>query len=115
MYKYFKDSEIVNLKPELVEMLDKARLLADTPFIINNGFRTPEQNAAIQGSAKNSAHMRGLAVDLQCNNETRTKILYGLLNCRVPVFIEVAGGHIHVDIDSSIHPMGYTIWGNDPS
>ena len=34
MYKYFKDSEVVGLKPEFVKLLDQARGIAGVPFII---------------------------------------------------------------------------------
>lgn len=114
-YKYFTEKEIVGLKPEFVQILDKARELAGTPFVIASGFRTLEQNKKA-GGVPNSAHLKGLAVDLQCtDNAKRTKILRGLYNCGHPLFIEVAGRHLHVDIDSSIHPLDTTIWGNDPT
>lgn len=113
-YKYFKDSEIVNLNPNLVKILDQAREIAGVPFIISNGFRTPAQNTAIPGSAKNSPHMRGLAADLRCRGSiTRSKMLWGLMQFRNILFIEVAGGHLHVDIDAGVHPMGGVIWGDD--
>lgn len=112
-YKYFKDSEIKGLKPELVEILDKARGIAGVPFVIASGFRTPEQNK-LAGGVANSSHTKGLGVDLQCtDNAKRTKILRALYNCGNPLFIEIAGRHIHVDIDSGIHPLDTTIWGND--
>lgn len=104
-YIYFKPSEVVNLQVPLVQMLDKARGIANTPFKITSGFRTPEQNKAAGGEA-NSAHLRGLAADIACTNTTKQAILRGLLTCGVPVFIEDATAHIHVDIDSSIHPLG---------
>ena len=114
MYKYFKPSEIVNLNPNLVKILDQAREIAGVPFIISNGFRTPAQNAAIPGSAKNSPHMRGLAADLRCRDSiTRSKMLWGLMQFRNVLFIEVAGGHLHVDIDAGVHPMGSVMWGDD--
>lgn len=112
-YKWFQTSEIVNLDPMLVEMLDKARDLAMTPFKINSGYRTPEHNLTV-GGEPNSAHIRGLAVDLACTNDTkRSMMLKGLLDCGTPVFIEIAQAHIHVDIDSSIHAMNMIIISND--
>lgn len=112
-YKYFKDSEIVGLKPELVSMLDTARGIAGTSFVITSGYRTPEHNKKV-GGVPNSSHLKGLAVDLACtDNLKRTKILLGLLTCGVPTFIEICKAHIHIDMDSSIHPMGHTMWAND--
>ncbi len=112
-YKYFKPSEIVNLVPSFVSVLDTARGISNTPYQIASGYRTLQQNKEA-GGVSNSSHTKGLAVDLQCtDNAKRTKILFGLLTCGTPLFIEIAGRHIHVDMDSSIHPMGHTIWGND--
>ena len=107
-YKYFVEKEIVGLKTELVDMLDKARGIAGTPFIITSGFRTVAHNKEV-GGVDNSSHTKGLAADLKVTTKTRQKILRGLLNSGVPIFIEDCPNHIHVDIDSSIHPLGDAI------
>lgn len=104
-YIYFKPSEVVNLQVPLVQMLDKARGISNTPYKITSGFRTPEQNVAAGGEA-NSAHLRGLAADIACINASKQSILRGLLTCGIPVFIEDCTDHVHVDIDGSIHPLG---------
>lgn len=104
-YIYFKASEVIGLKPELVQLLDKARGIAGVPFKITSGLRTVAQNAIV-GGEPHSAHLRGLAADIACTNSTRQAILRGLMTCGIPVFIEDATAHIHVDIDSSIHTLG---------
>lgn len=115
MAKYFKDSEIVGLEPKLVNLLDRSRGISGVPYYIISGKRTPKANKAAGGADK-SAHLKGLAADLACSDMMkRTRILFGLLTSGIPCFIEIAGLHIHVDVDDSIHPMGATIWGNDPS
>jgi uncharacterized protein YcbK (DUF882 family) len=63
---YFKKSEIQGLQDKLVCMLDMARKYAGIPFIITSGLRTADQNQAI-GGISDSAHLKGLAVDLRCN------------------------------------------------
>ena len=112
-YKYFNDSEVIGLDKELVNILDKARGLSNTPYKITSGYRSPEQNKKV-GGVSNSSHTKGLAVDLACtDNIKRTLILKGLYNCGSDLFIEICKSHIHVDIDKSIHSLGQTMWAND--
>lgn len=109
-YKYFKPSEIPNLKPELVALLDKARDIAGVPFKITSGFRTPEKNASV-GGKPNSAHLTGDAVDLSCTDaSTRYKILDSLFAVGF-VRLEVAQDHIHADI-SKILPQNIVDFSN---
>lgn len=113
MYKYFRPNEIIGLKPELVSILDKARDMACTPFKITSGYRSPEKNAQV-GGVPNSSHTKGLAVDLACtDNFKRTLILKALYTCGTDLFIEICKSHIHIDIDSSIHKLGQTMWALD--
>lgn len=114
-YKYFSQAEVdkYKLTPELFSTLDKMRELAGTPFIITSGLRTPEENKAV-GGLPNSAHLRGLACDLACTSpENRFKILKGVTNSGIPVFIEEAGTHIHLSIDTSVDKMNTAEWRND--
>ncbi len=96
MTKYFTDAEVAGLQPQLVDMLEKAREFADVPFIITSGYRTPGYNASL-GGAPNSAHTRGLAVDLRCSDDwTRFRILRGLFFAGF-TRIEQCPRHIHAD------------------
>jgi hypothetical protein len=97
---YFKDSEVVGLDKTLVSMLDVARGLAGIPFIITSGLRTIEENKK-SGGVENSAHLKGLAVDLRCKNSTeRFLIVKSLLKTGFKR-IEIGLDHIHTDIDES--------------
>ena len=60
---YFSDTEVAGLEPEVATKIDQARHLAAIPFIITSTRRTPEQNLAV-GGVSDSAHLKGLAVDL---------------------------------------------------
>lgn len=101
MYKYFKESEVVGLKPELIKLLDEARGIAGVPFKITSGFRTPEQNNKV-GGKPNSAHLTGEAVDLACSDSiTRWKIFNALLNVGFNR-LEVAKDHLHCDISKTL-------------
>lgn len=115
MYKYFSQKEVDKwkLQPELWRALDQMRAIANEPFIITSGLRTPEQNTAV-GGEPNSAHLRGLACDLAVkDNYARDKILRGIYGSNIPCFVEDAKNHIHVDIDLLIHDLGQTQWSND--
>lgn len=112
-YLYFKDSEVVGLKPELVAILDKARDLSQTPYKITSGYRDPAHNAEV-GGVPNSSHTKGLAVDLECtDNFKRTLILKGLYSCGKDLFIEICKSHIHIDISTDNHKLGQTQWSID--
>lgn len=101
MYKYFKDSEIVGLKPQLVAMLDKARDIAGVPFKITSGHRSSSQNALV-GVVEGSSHETGLAVDLAvADSVSGGKILLALVQAGFKRFGFYNDGHIHCDIDSS--------------
>lgn len=101
MYKHFKDSEVIGLKPELVTMLDKARDIAGVPFVITSGYRTPEHNAEV-GGVDGSSHTLGLAVDLLVQDSVSGgKMLLGLAQAGFKRFGFYMDGHIHVDCDST--------------
>lgn len=104
-YKYFSPKEIVGLKPELVEMLDKARGLAGIPFVINSGYRTKEHNSEI-GGVENSSHLSGLAVDLRARNSVEHfKITKALMDVGFTRISRKYPNHIHVDCDKT-KPQG---------
>ncbi len=99
-YIYFKPSEVVGLKPELVAMLDKARGIAGVPFKITSGYRTEAQNALV-GGVEGSSHTKGLAVDLLVADEVAGgKILLALAQAGFKRFGFYKDGHIHCDIDT---------------
>lgn len=100
-YKYFTEKEIKGLKPELVSLLDTARGIAGTPFVITSGLRSPEKNREVGGKA-NSAHLTGEAVDIACTDSAkRFKIVTALLNVGFKR-IEVTNKHIHVDVSKTL-------------
>jgi zinc D-Ala-D-Ala carboxypeptidase len=97
-YKYFKDSEVVGLKPRLVEMLDMAREKAGIPFVINSGYRTEDHNESV-GGVKDSSHTKGEAVDLRALNSTEHfKITKALMDVGFTRISRSYPKHIHVDI-----------------
>jgi uncharacterized protein YcbK (DUF882 family) len=74
---------------------------------INSGFRTAARNAAVKGSA-NSAHLRGLAVDLQAmSGRARFQIVQAALQVGI-TRIGVAKTYVHLDMDQAL--PGQVIW-----
>lgn len=101
---YFTDEETAGLQPALVERLVEARHRAMTPFTITEGL-------AVGGShVANTAHARGLAVDIRAHDSvTRFKIAKALLDAGF-ARIGVYDKHIHADVDPSL-PQGVLWWG----
>lgn len=100
-WKHFSDDEVVNLNPDLVEKLDHARGFAHCPFFITSGYRSKGQNDAA-GGAENSSHMRGLAVDIRCDDAFKRFRMVSALILAGFNRIGVYNAHIHVDIDRSL-------------
>jgi uncharacterized protein YcbK (DUF882 family) len=95
-YKYFTAKEIEGLNTDFARLLDIARDIAGSRFIITSGFRTEEENKKV-GGLKNSKHLYGEAVDLRIEGGTRAaKVIQGLLKINTfEVIIEE--DHIHVE------------------
>lgn len=98
---FFKPEEIEGLDLELVAKLDWARGRSGIPFIITSGKRTPEENERAMG-VDASAHIKGLAVDLRCNNsQDRYKMVQALLLAGFKR-LGVYNAHIHADSDPDL-------------
>lgn len=106
-WKYFSDKEVLGLKDELVEKLDKAREIAGVPFVIISGLRSPEHNKKVGGKS-NSSHLRGFAVDIK----TETPVKYWkIVDACIKVGFNRIGMNkttIHVDCDPTL--SGNVIW-----
>jgi len=102
MKPYFTNDEITGLAPALVLRLTEARKLAMVPFTITEGLGSGGSHVP------NSAHARGLAVDLRAHDSvTRFKVVKALLDAgftRVGVYDK----HVHADVDDSL-PQG-VLW-----
>lgn len=111
MARYFTPDEVKGLDPAFVAILDYARQKAGVPFVITSGFRTPEENAAAGGAA-NSAHLRGLAVDLRCrDSHDRYLIIRALFQLGLQRIVVYAGdGHVHVDNDPDLPAQVFVVY-----
>ena len=91
----------------LLQMLDEVREKFDKPIHITSGYRTYAHNEKVGGKIPDengnggSSHLKGLAVDIACNNSVNR---FDLINCLIEVGfsrIGIADGFIHADIDSN--------------
>lgn len=110
--QYFKLSEFdspdskgsgKNMTKEFLIKLEIARDIANVPFLISSGFRTPQHNISLkkQGykASANSSHLKGCAADIVCKDSgTRQKILNGLILAGF-TRIGIADTFIHCDTD----------------
>lgn len=109
-YKWFSDKEIAGLDKELVAMLDRARGVAGVPFRLT-------ATLATEGHSPNSAHYKGLAVDIGLGhlgegferNTQRWAILSGLFASGFKR-IEICEKHIHVDRGTPPDYVSPTCW-----
>jgi uncharacterized protein YcbK (DUF882 family) len=106
VYTYFKPEEVVGLNEEFVAQLDKARHISGIPFIITSGFRTPEKNQSVIGSVPDSAHLKGLAVDLAVSNSHDVALIIdaakqvGITRRGIYLDRHFNPTHIHLDVDT---------------
>lgn len=109
---YFKREEFLSpdnpnefyIVPELVYNLDFLRKLYGKPIIINSGYRTKKHNEKI-GGKEESAHLKGMAVDIKCKTSPER---YELLKLALQIgFIRIGIGNtfLHIDIDKA-KPQG---------
>ena len=91
----------VNMETKFVKLLDELRANYGKPIKINSGFRTMEHNATLKNSSPNSSHLKGLAVDIHCNNSNDR---FELIKCALELNINrigIASTFLHIDIDTN--------------
>ena len=108
--KHFSESEFKRCDPPcslqdmsqvLMDKLDSAREAAGIPFVLNCAYRSVAWDKA-KGRSGNSAHTRGLAVDIRCNTSAnRFKIVSALLSVGFRR-IGIGKSFVHADIDDSL-------------
>ena len=95
------------LAPDFRDKLNKARQIADVPFILTSAFRCAARNAEV-GGAETSSHLAGLAVDIKCSDSRSRWILIDALKQAGFNRIGVGKTFIHVD-DDLTKPQG-VVW-----
>lgn len=116
MSRYFHPAEFQRCDPpcdisqmneQFLDTLDRVRLNAGIPLVLNCAYRSREWDLA-KGRSGNSAHTRGLAVDIRCNTSaTRYRIVNAALICGIRR-IGIGKGFVHLDCDPTL-PQ-FVIW-----
>lgn len=92
---------VVGLDREFLWRLEVAASDCDVDFVITSGMRSIKQNRAV-GGVVDSAHLKGLAVDLLArDSRSRYSIVKSLLRLGFRR-IGVTGDHVHVDNSLSL-------------
>ncbi len=106
-YKHFSEKEVEGLKPFFVSRLDVAREWAGVPFVITSGKRDAENNPGVE----DSAHLKGLAVDLRCQDSVnRYRILAGLFRAG---FYRIGCYSLHIHVDADDEKPQRVVWLGD--
>lgn len=97
--------DLVDIHPDLVELIRRAQHLAGFTFTITSAFR-PKSWEFSRGRDGSSSHTKHLAIDVSTiDSHTRFKVLGSLLCVGVPR-LGVGKNFIHADIDETkAHPI----------
>lgn len=108
--KYFSEKEFRRCTPPCslqdmddwaMELFDRVREDAGIPLVINSAYRTPEYEKK-QGRSGNSAHTRGVALDIKCTSSAnRYKIVKALFENGC-TRIGIGKTFIHADWDDTL-------------
>ena len=97
-----------NISRLLVERLNKARFIAEVPFVINSACRCKTHNDEVNGS-QTSSHLKGFAVDIKVHDSVeRYTILRSLMAVgfnRIGVYKDFI--HCDIDDDKTINVIWY--------
>lgn len=96
-----------NISPALVAILQQIREAAGRPLTIESGVRCFDHNIKV-GGKPNSAHTRGLAVDIVCTDSRQRHELVNLALQAGISRIGIGKTFVHIDIDTSLAPR--VIW-----
>lgn len=87
-----------NMQIDFLALLQAARYLSVTPFVINSGYRSINHNRRV-GGVSDSSHLYGWAADIRVrNNFERQDILTALIEVGFDR-IGIGKNFIHVDCD----------------
>lgn len=90
-----------HMNENFIRMLDKARHVAEYPFVVISGYRCEDHNKNTPGNDENSSHIIGLAADIRADNShSRYRILEALLYVGFRRIV-LHKTFVHVDMDET--------------
>lgn len=105
MNKYFKEDEMkckcgcgMDVEPHFKDLILKARVIANVPFIITSGARCKEHNRTI-GGKDTSSHTKGLALDIKASGSRERYLICKAFNQIGATRFGIDKSFVHVDID----------------
>ena len=101
----FRNGEIHPIDPRLLDLLSQLHTTLDSssPFEVISGYRSPRTNAMLReaghGTAVNSLHMQGQAIDIRLTDRTLTHVHTAAVGLRLGgVGFYPASDFVHVDV-----------------
>lgn len=105
---YFKDSEfrcpdcgVVIVSAWLVHLLNRVREAYGKPMVVTSGYRCKKRNKKV-GGKPNSAHRRGTAADIKCDNSKDRYLLLLLAYEAGFKRIGISSEFLHLDVDGEL-------------
>ena len=99
---------------EFFDVFDSIREEWGKPIKINSGYRCPVHNASLSGSSPISAHLFGLALDCECDDNMEVEQLFTLIDDMYPELRirKYTGGStfVHIDQAFKIYPRASESW-----
>lgn len=84
---------------KLVRLADQVREHFDAPMTISSGVRCQAHNDELKGSAKNSYHVRGKAIDFTVRGYTASQVLVYVRTLPVHYAYAIDGSYVHMDVE----------------
>jgi len=89
------------MDPRFLAILDETRSRSPVPWVITSGYRCEKHNAEV-GGKPDSAHTKGLAVDIAIGNSyDRMMILRPLFDSYEWRRIGIGKDFVHIDLDTT--------------
>ena len=101
------ETQVENMRVLCENVLEPIRALIQKPIIISSGYRSPELNAAINGS-ETSQHMEGKAADILCRSIRTDKLFDDILESDIEydqLIYEGTWVHISYNEDNNRHDV----------